>query len=338
MAAGLVSLFAAPTAEPVPLKRVPMPLNHFVYIIQENISFDHYFGTFPGADGIPKGAKFSYQPGEAPSVTPFHLHRTSIPVDLNHSWQAAHVAADGGKMDGFLWAEWPQALAFYWRGTLPTPDPEDIMPIGVTPKQREQSGGSEPQPLVRARNLIQQFDADHDGKLDAQELAKAIAATPALNKVAGAVGAAARAQDWLRQYDRNRHKQLGPFELAALLRTMAPQSGEGEAVVAGQLPTTHPAQAPIGPTPAWVINTLSYYDWREIPNYWEYARRYVLCDAFFSSLAGTERAEPSLHSGCEVRRTGQQSATEHRRPGWGLHLPHNGRAAATVARDLEVLR
>ena len=133
--AGLASLFAAATAEPAPVKRVPMPLNHFVYIIQENISFDHYFGTFPGADGIPKGAKFAYQPGEAPSVPPFHLHRTSIPASLNHSWQAAHVAADGGKMDGFLWAEWPQALAFYWRGTLPTPDPEDIMPIGVRPKQ-----------------------------------------------------------------------------------------------------------------------------------------------------------------------------------------------------------
>src|ERR1700738_2519372 len=89
---------AAPSAERAPLKTVPMPLNHFVYIIQENITFDHYFGTFPGADGIPKGAKFAYQPGEAPSVAPFHLHQTSIPHDLNHSWQAAHVAADGGKM------------------------------------------------------------------------------------------------------------------------------------------------------------------------------------------------------------------------------------------------
>ena len=40
------------------------------------------------------------------------------------------------------------------------------------------------------------------------------------------------------------------------------------------------------PTPEWVLNTVSYYDWREIPNYWEYARRYTLCDHFFSSLAG----------------------------------------------------
>ena len=186
-----------------------IPLNHFIYIIQENITFDHYFGTFPGADGIPADVKLAYRPGELPTVAPFHLHQTSIPRDLNHSWQAAHVAADGGKMDGFLWAEWPQALAFYWKGTLPTPDPEDIMPVNLSSKE----GG--------ARRFHHRFDATHD-----------------------------------------------------------------KAVGAGQLPKVHPAQPPDGPTPDWVTYTLSYYDWHEIPNYWEYARRYVLCDAFFSSLAG----------------------------------------------------
>ena len=45
-----------------------MPLKHFVYIIQENITFDHYFGTFPGVNGIPKGAKFAYQPGQTASI------------------------------------------------------------------------------------------------------------------------------------------------------------------------------------------------------------------------------------------------------------------------------
>ena len=27
-------------------------LDHLIFIVQENRSFDHYFGTFPGADGI----------------------------------------------------------------------------------------------------------------------------------------------------------------------------------------------------------------------------------------------------------------------------------------------
>ena len=63
-------------------------------------------------------------------------------------------------------------------------------------------------------------------------------------------------------------------------------AAEAEATAAGNLPTRHRAEAPPGPPPDWVTNTLSYYDWHEIPNYWEYARRFTLCDAFFSSLAG----------------------------------------------------
>ena len=30
-------------------------IDHFIFIVQENRSFDNYFGTFPGADGIPDG-------------------------------------------------------------------------------------------------------------------------------------------------------------------------------------------------------------------------------------------------------------------------------------------
>src|SRR5580704_11143878 len=32
---------------------VPGPIQHVVVIMQENRSFDSYFGTYPGADGIP---------------------------------------------------------------------------------------------------------------------------------------------------------------------------------------------------------------------------------------------------------------------------------------------
>lgn len=31
-----------------------MNLDHLIFIVQENRSFDHYFGTFPGADGLPR--------------------------------------------------------------------------------------------------------------------------------------------------------------------------------------------------------------------------------------------------------------------------------------------
>ena len=48
-----------PTGSPSPgpvltkLEQAKEHLKHLVFIVQENRSFDHYFGTFPGADGIP---------------------------------------------------------------------------------------------------------------------------------------------------------------------------------------------------------------------------------------------------------------------------------------------
>ncbi len=66
-------------------------------------------------------------------------------------------------MDGFLWGEWPKALAYYWKGTLPTIDPEDIMPVSGTPVQGQGRVG--PRPRVLARQPLAQFDAAHDGAL-----------------------------------------------------------------------------------------------------------------------------------------------------------------------------
>lgn len=207
------------------------PIHHFVYIIQENISFDHYFGTFPGANGIPVGAKFPTHPGGPPVYAPFHLHQTFIPRDLNHSWQAAHVSEDDGKMDGFLWGEWPMALRYYWTGTVPAPDPDDILTsvIGDGPGGPGRAAGP------------------------------------------NAAGSAPR----------NRRNNRARQGLQA-----GQAAGGSEAVAAGQLNGGRAAAPPQGDPPDWVRNTLSYYDWHEIPNYWDYARRYTLCDGFFSSLAG----------------------------------------------------
>ena len=54
----------------------------------------------------------------------------------------------------------------------------------------------------------------------------------------------------------------------------------------GQFVPAAEAKKPQGKPPAWVLYTLSYYDYHEIPNYWEYARSFTLCDNFFSSLSG----------------------------------------------------
>src|SRR5258708_25409393 len=106
-----------------------IPINHVVYIIQENITFDHYFGTYPGADGIPANVKFAYRPGEKPQVGPFHLNQTALPHALHHSSQASLLAYDNGKIDGLIWADVPQALRHYWKGEVPPINAAAINPV-----------------------------------------------------------------------------------------------------------------------------------------------------------------------------------------------------------------
>ena len=80
-------------------------IKHVVVIMQENRSFDSYFGTFPGADGIPMAAGVPTvcvpDPATKECVRPFHDAR-----DRNaggpHGEQHAAADIDGGKMDGFV--------------------------------------------------------------------------------------------------------------------------------------------------------------------------------------------------------------------------------------------
>jgi phospholipase C len=80
-------------------------IKHVIVIMQENRSFDSYFGTFPGADGIPmrngKPVACIPNPAGGPCVQPYVTHN-----DLNgggpHTAQAAASDIDGGEMDGFL--------------------------------------------------------------------------------------------------------------------------------------------------------------------------------------------------------------------------------------------
>jgi phospholipase C len=75
-------------------------IRHVVVIMQENRSFDSYFGTFPGADGIPADACVP-DPETRRCVRPYPDH-----ADVNgggpHGAPSAKSDVDGGKMDGFV--------------------------------------------------------------------------------------------------------------------------------------------------------------------------------------------------------------------------------------------
>lgn len=80
-------------------------IKHIVIIMQENRSFDSYFGTFPGADGIPmqNGVPTVCVPDPANNTCIKPYHDTS---DKNaggpHGQANAAADIDGGKMDGFI--------------------------------------------------------------------------------------------------------------------------------------------------------------------------------------------------------------------------------------------
>ncbi len=80
-------------------------IQHIVIIMQENRSFDTYFGTYPGADGLPRvNGQFTVclnDPNTGKCVYPFHN-----PADKNfggpHDVNNFTADVNGGKMDGFI--------------------------------------------------------------------------------------------------------------------------------------------------------------------------------------------------------------------------------------------
>ena len=80
-------------------------IEHVVIIMQENRSFDSYFGTYPGADGIRDARR---RPASLRSRLGDQGVRAPVPRPERrkhgrpHSAKAADLAIDGGKMDGFI--------------------------------------------------------------------------------------------------------------------------------------------------------------------------------------------------------------------------------------------
>ncbi len=89
------------------LQNAQANIKHVIVIMQENRSFDHYFGTFPGADGIAMdahGQPLACNPqvnGAQPCIRPFH-DRHGANAGGGHRNSDVAPALDGGLMDGFV--------------------------------------------------------------------------------------------------------------------------------------------------------------------------------------------------------------------------------------------
>jgi phospholipase C len=115
-------------------------VEHIVFLMQENRSFDHYFGTLRGVRGfgdpravrLPSGDPVWKQPSGAKSgdgfVLPFHppapessdagLGLTFL-EDLAHDWTTTHAAWNQGRYDHWVPSKGPVTMAHLTRGDIP---------------------------------------------------------------------------------------------------------------------------------------------------------------------------------------------------------------------------
>ena len=106
-------------------------VEHIVVLMQENRSFDHYFGVMRGVRGfgdphpvkLPSGRPVWYQAEGAMVVPPFRPDVGNLALtfieDLDHSWDGTHQMFNGGNWDQWLPAKTTTCMAHMERSDLP---------------------------------------------------------------------------------------------------------------------------------------------------------------------------------------------------------------------------
>ncbi len=112
-------------------------IEHVVIVIQENRSFDHYFGSYKGARGFSDSSSAFKQAdpdnntaSPAGLLYPFHLDSSkwnaACTHDIDHSWITQHQSWNNGANDGFVTAHIPinandavLTMGYYNRSDLP---------------------------------------------------------------------------------------------------------------------------------------------------------------------------------------------------------------------------
>ena len=97
---------SAPAERPTKLEQAQANLKHLIFIVQENRSFDHYFGTFPGAEGIPMTKagepKVCVPDPILGRCVPPYRSRTQLHQGGPHAQRHSRANVNGGLMDGFI--------------------------------------------------------------------------------------------------------------------------------------------------------------------------------------------------------------------------------------------
>jgi phospholipase C len=109
-------------------------VEHVVILMQENRSFDHYFGHLPGVRGysdrfpleLPGGKPVWFQPRMEradETILPFHLDTrrsaAALLQDLDHSWASQHGAMAGGRFNGWPLNKTDMTMGYFLRADVP---------------------------------------------------------------------------------------------------------------------------------------------------------------------------------------------------------------------------
>jgi phospholipase C len=105
-------------------------LKHVVILMQENRSFDHYFGTLRGVRGFgdkqaltwQNGNRIFQQPDAARTdlgyLLPYNL-TDQVDGDLDHSWDGDHAARSGGLWNNWVPAKTEETMGYFTRDEIP---------------------------------------------------------------------------------------------------------------------------------------------------------------------------------------------------------------------------
>ncbi len=106
-------------------------VEHIVIMMQENRSFDHYFGTLRGVRGfgdpraviLPSGRSVWRQEKASGYVLPFHPGAPNLGLqfleDLAHDWTSTHAAWNGGRYDQWVPNKGATTMAHLTRSDIP---------------------------------------------------------------------------------------------------------------------------------------------------------------------------------------------------------------------------
>ncbi|GLY87236.1 phosphocholine-specific phospholipase C [Actinoallomurus iriomotensis] len=106
-------------------------VEHIVVLMQENRSFDHYFGTLRGVRGfgdphpvtLPSGKPVWYQSDGTRDVLPFRPEVDDLGMvflqDLDHGWNGGHAALNQGRYDRWIPAKTATTMAYFTREDIP---------------------------------------------------------------------------------------------------------------------------------------------------------------------------------------------------------------------------